>query len=378
MNEEQKKAGAEPVELRFPTMLRKMWSGTEVQNWLDEQGPLYTRAARDSFQRRVQPWTQTCFGAEIAADVQERNHRFLEEALELVQACGATASEAHQLVDYVYGRPVGDKHQEVGGVMVTLAALCLAQALDMHAAGETELARIWTKVDQIRAKQAAKPKHSPLPAHPAPDLIRLDFINSDGREDSKMITHDEMRGKYASARAGLAWVPHAGVALTDAMHVLQQFNALITEREQELGGLSKEMQEIADQARALLAAEQPSEDKRDAVNTPSLTAPFAGIVPATAAERDVLAERSRQVEGEGWTPEHDDEHADGGLAKAAATYAMHGSGTNADWLLSYWWPWDALWWKPMDQRRSLVKAGALILAEIERLDRAAIAEGARA
>lgn len=118
------------------------------------------------FQARVQPWMLECFGAEIATDAQERNHRFLEEALELVQACGATASEAHQLVDYVYGRPVGEKTQEAGGVMVTLAALCLAQGLDMHAAGETELARIWTKVEQIRAKQAAKPKHSPLPEHP--------------------------------------------------------------------------------------------------------------------------------------------------------------------------------------------------------------------
>ncbi|MGT2505726.1 hypothetical protein [Cupriavidus basilensis] len=75
-----------------------------------------------SFQQRVQPWMLECFGAEIAADARERNHRFIEEALELVQACGATASEAHQLVDYVYGRPVGDRHQEVGGVMVTLAA----------------------------------------------------------------------------------------------------------------------------------------------------------------------------------------------------------------------------------------------------------------
>ncbi|MCY1215358.1 hypothetical protein D9M69_118990 [compost metagenome] len=124
-----------------------------------------TSTSPDPFQARVQPWMLECFGAEIAADKQERNHRFLEESLELVQACGATASEAHQLVDYVYGRPVGDKHQEVGGVMVTLAALCLAQGLDMHTAGETELARIWTKVEQIRAKQAAKPKHSPLPEH---------------------------------------------------------------------------------------------------------------------------------------------------------------------------------------------------------------------
>ena len=119
------------------------------------------------FQQRVQPWLLACFGAEIAADHVERNHRFLEEALELVQSCGCTASEAHQLVDYVFGRPVGEPAQEVGGVMVTLAALCLANDQDMHSAGETELARIWGKVEQIRAKQAAKPKHSPLPAAPA-------------------------------------------------------------------------------------------------------------------------------------------------------------------------------------------------------------------
>ena len=54
-----------------------------------------------TFQERVEPWLLQCFGETIAADVVERNHRFLEEALELVQACGATQSEAHQLVDYV-------------------------------------------------------------------------------------------------------------------------------------------------------------------------------------------------------------------------------------------------------------------------------------
>mgnify|MGYP000967535252 FL=1 len=116
-----------------------------------------------NFQQRVQPWMLACFGEVIAADREERNHRFLEEALELVQSTGCTAHEAHQLVDYVYGRPVGESAQEVGGVMVTLAALCLANGLDMHDAAEVELARIWTKVEAIRAKQATKPKHSPLP-----------------------------------------------------------------------------------------------------------------------------------------------------------------------------------------------------------------------
>lgn len=124
----------------------------------------------EEFQKRVQPWMMACFGAAIAADKVERNHRFFEEATEAVQANGMTRSEAHQLVDYTFDRPVGELHQEIGGVMVTLAALCLASGEDMHAAGETELARIWTKVEQIRAKQAAKPKHSPLPAAATPDL----------------------------------------------------------------------------------------------------------------------------------------------------------------------------------------------------------------
>lgn len=131
---------------------------TELLRWKIAATP-----KEEPFQARVQPWMMECFGPMILGDREERNHRFLEEALELVQACDCTQSEAHQLVDYVYGRPIGEPHQEAGGVMVTLAALCLANALDMHEAGETELARVWTKVEAIRAKQAAKPKHSPLP-----------------------------------------------------------------------------------------------------------------------------------------------------------------------------------------------------------------------
>lgn len=120
------------------------------------------------YQAQVYDWTIACFGEEITRDRTERNHRFLEEALELVQAGGCTASEAHQLVDYVFGRDVGDPFQELGGVMVTLAALATANGFNMDAAGAHELARCWTKVEQIRAKQAAKPKHSPLPGATAP------------------------------------------------------------------------------------------------------------------------------------------------------------------------------------------------------------------
>lgn len=159
------------AQLAFPTMLRKMWSGSDVQGWLNEQGPVYVWPSlqRASFQSRVAPWLVECFGDAIAQDTQERNQRFLEEALELVQACSLTSDEAHQLVDYVFGRDVGEQSQEVGGVMVTLAALCHSHELAMHQCGEAELYRI-SRPDvmaRIREKQKTKPAFSPLPgAHP--------------------------------------------------------------------------------------------------------------------------------------------------------------------------------------------------------------------
>ena len=117
-----------------------------------------------NYQERVGRWMLACFGRHISRDRAERNYRFLEEALELVQSKGCTASEAHQLVDYVFSRPVGEPFQELGGVMVTLAALANAADLNMDIAAETELLRAWEIIDKIRAKAAAKPKFSPLPA----------------------------------------------------------------------------------------------------------------------------------------------------------------------------------------------------------------------
>lgn len=125
--------------------------------------------ATSSFQSRVGHWMQACFGLTISADRLERGDRLLEEVLELLQSGGYPVERVAALTGYVWSRPAGEPAQEVGGVTVTLAAYCLAHELNMHEASETELARIWTKVEQIRAKQAAKPTGSALPiAFPNP------------------------------------------------------------------------------------------------------------------------------------------------------------------------------------------------------------------
>lgn len=102
----------------------------------------------------------------------------------------------------------------------------------------------------------------------------------------------------------------------------------------------------------------------------------------TQAAIDVIAERERQIECEGWTPEHDDAHSDGSIAAAAASYAYVSTLTGErrgsvsrpnshvnNRVLRELWKWSSTWWKPKNPRADLVRAGALILAEIERLDR---------
>lgn len=88
----------------------------------------------------------------------ERNYRFLEESLELVQSCQCSREDAHKLVDYVFSRPAGDKYQETGGVMVTLAALCNVHKIDIENFALVELDRIEKPevIEKIRRKHVSK------------------------------------------------------------------------------------------------------------------------------------------------------------------------------------------------------------------------------
>lgn len=111
-------------------------------------------------------------------------------------------------------------------------------------------------------------------------------------------------------------------------------------------------------------------------------------------------ERKRQVEEEGWTAKHDDKHTDGELAEAAAVYAAYAKsidmpiedeqlyftsanepgfkieqrmpdGTRVLVDKAHRWPFSPQWYKPTPENRvrELAKAGALIAAEIDRLQR---------
>lgn len=106
----------------------------------------------------------------------------------------------------------------------------------------------------------------------------------------------------------------------------------------------------------------------------------------------IAEERQRQISQEGWTPEHDDTHQGEELSRAACAYAFPNAGVartqNGVVLMvtrDFFWPWEPQEFKPSatldrvlqsrEERvngrvRELVKAGALIAAEIDRLQRA--------
>ena len=88
----------------------------------------------------------------------------------------------------------------------------------------------------------------------------------------------------------------------------------------------------------------------------------------TQAVHDVLGERSRQISDEKWTYEHDDQHEFGELASAARCYLIPHKTIRTNFI-PYTWPWDDKSWKPKSYRENLVRASALIIAEIERIDR---------
>ena len=103
--------------------------------------------------------------------------------------------------------------------------------------------------------------------------------------------------------------------------------------------------------------------------------------PYSRAVVSVLTEKRRIVDVEGWTPAHDDAcHTDGTLVKAAIALAQSAYQKNlglTDDELLVFWPWQPSDFKRKGKRRDLVRACALLLCDLERLDRADDREAAK-
>lgn len=117
--------------------------------------------------------------------------------------------------------------------------------------------------------------------------------------------------------------------------------------------------------------------------TPLYDAPPAQGIDLGPGVQAIAIERQRQMATERFTSTHDEQYQRGELAKAAVAYAQlaameldAGTRGHIGWLNPpAIWPWEAHWWKPVDARRDLVRAGALIAAQLDLIDQRDAAPG---
>lgn len=145
------------------------WQHIDNNVWIDVSEPNFIGTAPNQyrqifklknlllpFQERAYLWAVDCFGEEKANNAKERAFRFLEEAIELVQATGVSREEVYRQITWTYGRDAGDAKQEVGGVMVTLAVLCSVLDINVDLSAENEYKRILADKDNIIEKHKLK------------------------------------------------------------------------------------------------------------------------------------------------------------------------------------------------------------------------------
>ncbi|EQB0382787.1 hypothetical protein ACYAFJ_004832, partial [Pseudomonas aeruginosa] len=212
-------------------------------------------------------------------------------------------------------------------------------------------------IQELKAKLAELERHEPvstqhLPMHIAYARAKREVFLGSCQEDVFRFALIDLLQEFPLYTAPVA----------QAQHSVPEGYALIPTRETEA---------MHDAVMALLYKGVARTDTQKLLDAYIAAAPGKEVPQAW---HDVQAERRRQIEAEGWTPEHDDEHDNGEMALAAASYAAYAH-IELSGDLPFCWPWDQQWWKPKSSRENLVRAGALVLAEIERLDRAAASQG---
>lgn len=112
---------------------------------------LCVERVRDARQGQIYDWVRRTFGTSTLSAT-ERALRFIEEALELVQAQGIPAERVRAVLDHVYGKPPGSINQEVGGVGVTLLGYCAACGISADAEEFEEMRRVFA-IDPAHFRQ---------------------------------------------------------------------------------------------------------------------------------------------------------------------------------------------------------------------------------
>jgi len=88
---------------------------------------------------------------------------------------------------------------------------------------------------------------------------------------------------------------------------------------------------------------------------------------ALTGQQLIAAERSRQIESENWSANHDDDQGSEKLELAALCYR---NAAGEDCPAPANWPWAIEWWKPKSRQRNLERAGALYQASADAAERA--------
>ncbi|MGF2552171.1 hypothetical protein ACQUUE_16985 [Pseudomonas aeruginosa] len=283
-----------------------------------------------------------------------------------------------------------DQHDRIVGAL-RAKAVQLREALEWRAenqAGQRELLRsVTAERDAAQARVAELERQEPvayrIEARDERGIVRRDCLSrtpfNEGLPDAK-----QWAGNFTVTSTPLyaAPVAQAQHSVPDGASDLCRFLAKLY---CELDGLRYSTaklpaEQIADAlifkwpvlqgARNQLNIKRISEQPYDESKLHSAIAAMLAAAPGNSVPQawlDVQAERRRQIEAKGWTPEHDDLYCSAELPRAAAAYILNGANDEAPAI----WSFSAKWWKPRDARANYVRAAALILAEIERLDRAA-------
>ena len=287
-------------------------------------------------------------------------------------SCGASADS-----EEAWNRraPLAPDSADVTGLPLgTLGGVC--EALEeieraMNGTGPLSREDDSDTIDQIglRARQLLKALHA-LPVQPQPSAVREALAQMTALFEMDDEANTPGTDSYAvlkMARAALSEQSASALPAAPSASQTRPTDALWDQTLRERDRYHEAADELAQAIAEHLGVEIGEHSNcncpwQNALEHIQSAAPSAGQEATDKVLEEVAAERRRQIEVEGNAPEQDDGYTMAERVRAAVSYIKG---------FPEAWPWGAKWWKPKDPRRDLIRAIALLTAEIERLDRVA-------